>query len=184
MLAAAAAQTSRITLSSAMTVLSTDDPVRVYEQYATVDAISNGRVEMIPERGSSIESYPLFGYDLKDYDRLFTEKLDLLLKVNRSEHVKWTGTTRPALDGEYVPPRAEHGPIPIWLGAAATHLRGPGRPIGTSDGDRCPRRQRDPLSCERRALPTRRRAVRQLTAADPRDARVARIPDVGRAEGT
>ncbi len=115
-LAAAAARTSRIKLSSAVTVLSTDDPVRVYEQYSTVDAISNGRVEMIPGRGSSIESFPLFGYDLREYDQLFAEKLDLLLEVNRSPRVTWEGTTRPALHGEYVPPRAEHGPIPIWLG--------------------------------------------------------------------
>lgn len=115
-LAAAAAQTTRIKLSSAVTVLSTDDPVRVYEQYATVDAISHGRVEMIPGRGSSIESYPLFGYDLKDYDRLFAEKLDLLLAINRSDHVVWDGETRSSLRGEYIPPRAEHGQIPIWLG--------------------------------------------------------------------
>jgi probable LLM family oxidoreductase len=115
-LAAAAARTTRIKLSSAVTVLSTDDPVRVYEQFSTVDAISNGRVEMIPGRGSSIESFPLFGYDLKDYDRLFAEKLDLLLKVNTLERVSWEGMTRPALTGQYIPPRAERGPIPIWLG--------------------------------------------------------------------
>lgn len=115
-LAAAAARTSRIKLSSAVTVLGTDDPVRVYQQYATVDAISDGRVEIIPGRGSSIESFPLFGHDLADYDRLFSEKLELLLEVNRSERVRWSGTARPALHGEYVPPRAEHGPIPIWLG--------------------------------------------------------------------
>ncbi|GIJ81352.1 probable oxidoreductase, LLM family [Micromonospora phaseoli] len=115
-LAAAAAQTTRIKLSSAVTVLGTDDPVRVYEQYSTVDAISHGRVEMIPGRGSSVESFPLFGYDLQDYDRLFAEKLELLLEINRSARVTWSGTTRPALNGEYVPPRPEHGPIPIWLG--------------------------------------------------------------------
>ena len=115
-LAAAAARTSRIKLSSAVTVLSTDDPVRVYEQFSSVDAISNGRVEMIPGRGSSIESYPLFGYDLRDYDQLYAEKLDLLLQVNQHERVTWSGATRPALHGEYVPPRAERGPIPIWLG--------------------------------------------------------------------
>jgi probable LLM family oxidoreductase len=115
-LAAAAAQTNRIKLSSAVTVLSTDDPVRVYEQFSTVDAISNGRVEIIPGRGSSIESFPLFGYDLRDYDALFGEKLELLLEVNRSERITWEGQTRPALHGEYVAPRAEHGPIPIWLG--------------------------------------------------------------------
>lgn len=115
-LAAAAARTSRIKLSSAVTVLGTDDPVRVYEQFSTVDAISNGRVEMIPGRGSSTESFPLFGHDLGDYDRLFGEKLELLLEVNRSPRVTWSGTTRSPLNGEYIPPRAEHGPIPIWLG--------------------------------------------------------------------
>lgn len=115
-LAAGAALTSRIKLSSAVTVLSTDDPVRVYEQFATVDAISGGRAEIIPGRGSSIESFPLFGYDLRDYDRLFGEKLELLLEVNRSARVHWSGTTRPDLNGEYIPPRAEHGPLPIWLG--------------------------------------------------------------------
>jgi probable LLM family oxidoreductase len=115
-LAAAAARTSRIKLSSAVTVLSTDDPVRVYEQFSTVDAISGGRVEMIPGRGSSIESFPLFGYDLRDYDQLYAEKLDLLLQVNHHERVTWSGTTRSALRGEYVPPRAERGPIPVWLG--------------------------------------------------------------------
>lgn len=115
-LAAAAQVTKRIKLSSAVTVLSTDDPVRIYQQYSTVDAISHGRVEMIPGRGSSIESYPLFGYDLQDYDRLFADKLGLLLEVNRSAYVTWEGTTRPTLTGQYVPPRAEHGQIPIWLG--------------------------------------------------------------------
>ncbi|HWR86656.1 MAG TPA: LLM class flavin-dependent oxidoreductase, partial [Rhodoglobus sp.] len=115
-LAAAAARTSRIKLSSAVTVLSTDDPVRVYEQFSSVDAISNGRVEMIPGRGSSIESFPLFGYDLRDYDQLYAEKLELLLEINQHDRVTWSGVTRPALHGEYVPPRAERGPIPIWLG--------------------------------------------------------------------
>ena len=115
-LAAIAAQTSRIKLSTAVTVLSTDDPVRVYEHYSTVDAISNGRVELIAGRGSSIESFPLFGYDLRDYDELFAEKLDLLLEINANERVIWKGRTRPDLNGEYVAPRAEHGPIPIWLG--------------------------------------------------------------------
>jgi probable LLM family oxidoreductase len=115
-LAAVAARTTRIKLSTAVNVLSTDDPVRVYQQYSTVDAISGGRVELIPGRGSSIESFPLFGYDLRDYDDLFAEKLELLLEINRNERVVWKGRTRPDLNGEYIPPRAEHGPIPIWLG--------------------------------------------------------------------
>ncbi|MFI2486269.1 LLM class flavin-dependent oxidoreductase [Promicromonospora kroppenstedtii] len=119
-LAAVAAQTSRIKLSSAVTVLGTDDPVRVYEQFATVDALSNGRAEIIAGRGSSIESFPLFGYALEDYDTLFAEKLELLLAVNRSARVTWRGTTRAALNGEYVPPRAEHGQLPVWLGVGGT----------------------------------------------------------------
>jgi probable LLM family oxidoreductase len=119
-LGAAAARTSRIKLSSAVTVLGTDDPVRVYEQFATIDALSNGRAEIIAGRGSSIESFPLFGYSLEDYDRLFAEKLDLLLEVNRSPRVTWRGSTRAPLNGEYVPPRVEHGQIPIWLGVGGT----------------------------------------------------------------
>lgn len=119
-LGAIAARTSRIKLSSAVTVLSTDDPVRVYEQFSTVDALSNGRAEIIAGRGSSVESFPLFGYALEDYDQLFAEKLDLLLETNRSARVTWHGATRAALNGEYVPPRAEHGPIPVWLGVGGT----------------------------------------------------------------
>lgn len=115
-LAAAATRTSRIKLSSSVTVLGTDDPVRVYEQFSTADAIADGRVEIIAGRGSSIESFPLFGYSLDDYDRLFREKLELLMAINRSDRVVWEGTTRPPLNGEYVPPRAERGPIPLWLG--------------------------------------------------------------------
>ena len=119
-LAAAAAQTSRIKLSSSVTVLSTDDPVRVYEQFSTLDAISNGRAEIIAGRGSSTESFPLFGYSLADYDRLFDEKLELLVDINRSARVTWEGSTRPSLNGEYVPPRAEQGPIPLWVGVGGT----------------------------------------------------------------
>jgi alkanesulfonate monooxygenase SsuD/methylene tetrahydromethanopterin reductase-like flavin-dependent oxidoreductase (luciferase family) len=115
-LAAAARTTSQIQLSSAVTVLGTDDPVRVYQQYSTVDAISNGRAEIIAGRGSSIESFPLFGYSLTDYDRLFAEKLELLIAINSHERVEWSGTVRSALNGEYIPPRAERGPLPLWLG--------------------------------------------------------------------
>lgn len=115
-LAAAAMTTTRITLSSAVTVLGTDDPVRVYQQFSTVDAISGGRVEIIAGRGSSVESFPLFGYSLTDYDTLFAEKLELLIRINAAPRVTWSGSTRAALNGEYVPPRAESGPIPLWLG--------------------------------------------------------------------
>ncbi|SER88796.1 probable oxidoreductase, LLM family [Lentzea xinjiangensis] len=119
-LAAAAMRTRRIKLSSAVTVLGTDDPVRVYEQFATVDALSHGRAEIIAGRGSSVESFPLFGYDLTDYDRLFSEKLELLKAVNESEHVVWSGTTRAPLNGEYIPPRAERGPLPLWVGVGGS----------------------------------------------------------------
>src|SRR6202011_5500753 len=98
-LAAAAARTRRIRLTSAVTVLSSDDPVRVYQQFATLDLISGGRAEIMAGRGSFIESFPLFGYDLNDYDELFAEKLDLLLQLRQNERVTWSGQHRPALDG-------------------------------------------------------------------------------------
>ncbi|MDX1416127.1 MAG: LLM class flavin-dependent oxidoreductase, partial [Candidatus Promineifilaceae bacterium] len=101
-LAAAAARTKSIRLSSAVTVLSSDDPVRVFQQYATLDLISQGRAEIMAGRGSFIESFPLFGYDLSDYNELFVEKLDLLLKLRESEHIHWTGKHRAGLDGQGV----------------------------------------------------------------------------------
>jgi probable LLM family oxidoreductase len=115
LLAAAAARTSTIKLTSAVTVLSSDDPVRVYQQFATVDAISGGRAEIIAGRGSFTESFPLFGYDLKDYDDLFVEKLGLLLKIRKSERVTWSGRFRAPLRDEPVYPRAV-GELPIWIG--------------------------------------------------------------------
>lgn len=116
LIAAAAATTKNITLTSAVTVLSTDDPVRVYQQFATADIISGGRVEIIAGRGSSTESFPLFGYDLRNYDKLYAEKLDLLLKINASKDgkVTWSGQFRPALDDVEIVPRAKD-PLPIWL---------------------------------------------------------------------
>lgn len=119
-LAAAAAQTSRIRLASAVTVLSSDDPVRVYQQYATVDLISGGRAEIIAGRGSFIESYPLFGQDLHDYDALFAEKLELLLKVREQERVTWRGRFRPAIEDRGVYPRAIQQPLPVWVGVGGT----------------------------------------------------------------
>jgi probable LLM family oxidoreductase len=115
-LAAAASVTSRIKLSSAVTVLGTDDPVRVYQQFATLDAVSNGRAEITAGRGSSSESFPLFGYRLEDYDTLYAEKLDLLLKINESETVTWSGTMRPSLKNAVIVPRPESGRLRIWLG--------------------------------------------------------------------
>ena len=115
-LAAAAERTSRIRLSSAVTVLGSDDPVRVLEQFSTLDLLSGGRAEIMAGRGSFIESFPLFGEDLQDYETLFTEKLDLLLRLRESEHVTWgPGRHRAGLNGEGVYPRALQQPIPLWI---------------------------------------------------------------------
>jgi len=116
LIAAAAATTKNIKLTSAVTVLSTDDPVRVYQQFATGNIISDGRVEIIAGRGSSTESFPLFGYDLRDYDKLYAEKLDLLLKINASKDgkVKWEGQFRAPLDNVEIVPRPKK-PMDIWL---------------------------------------------------------------------
>ncbi|WP_454193307.1 LLM class flavin-dependent oxidoreductase [Paenibacillus sp. Marseille-Q7038] len=116
-LAAAAAQTNRIRLTSAVTVLSSADPVRVFQDFATLDGISNGRAEIMAGRGSFIESFPLFGYDLNDYDTLFDEKLDLLLKLRESEKVTWSGTHRPAINNLGVYPRPVQDPLPVWIGS-------------------------------------------------------------------
>lgn len=119
-LAAAAAQTRRIRLTSAVTVLSAADPVRVFQNFATLDLISQGRAEMIVGRGSFTESFPLFGLHFKDYDSLFTEKLGLLLNIRDNEHVRWSGKHRPALTGQGVYPRPLQNPLPIWLGVGGT----------------------------------------------------------------
>jgi probable LLM family oxidoreductase len=119
-LAAAAARTSRIRLTSAVTVLSSADPVRVFQNFATLDLISQGRAEMVVGRGSFIDSFPLFGFQLEDYDSLFAEKLDLLLKIRDNEHVTWSGDHRPALTGQGVYPRPVQDPLPIWLGVGGT----------------------------------------------------------------
>ena len=114
-LAAAAARTSRIRLTSAVTVLSSDDPVRVFEQFATLDLISAGRAEIMAGRGSFIESFPLFGFDLDDYDELFAEKLELLLELRERERVTWSGDHRAPLRGAGVYPRPLQDPLPIWI---------------------------------------------------------------------
>jgi len=114
-LAAAAPVTERIKLISSVTILSTDDPVRVYQQFATLDALSRGRAEITAGRGSSTESFPLFGHSLDDYDRLFAEKLDLLLAIDRGNPVTWRGTVRAPLDEAIVVPRPDAGHLPIWL---------------------------------------------------------------------
>lgn len=119
-LAAAATRTRRIRLTSAVTVLSSDDPVRVFQQFSTLDALSNGRAELMVGRGSFIESFPLFGYDLADYNELFEEKLDLLLAINRSEKVSWKGRFRPSIDQLPVYPRPVQERLPIWVASGGT----------------------------------------------------------------
>ena len=119
-LGAAAAITKDIKLSSAVTVLSSDDPVRVFQDFATVDQLSGGRAEIMAGRGSFIESFPLFGYDLHDYDELFTEKLDLLLKLNMEERVSWKGKHRTSINHLGVYPRPFQSSIPLWLAAGGT----------------------------------------------------------------
>lgn len=119
-LAAIAQVTNRIRLTSAVTVLSTADPVREFENYATLDLLSGGRAEMIAGRGAFVESFPLFGYDLSDYDRLFPEKLDLLLKLNAAERVTWQGRFRSALDDAEIAPRPLQDQLPIWIGVGGT----------------------------------------------------------------
>lgn len=120
LLAAAAARTKRIRLTSAVTVLSAADPVRVFQEFATLDLVSQGRAEMIVGRGSFIEAFPLFGLALEDYDELFTEKLGLLLKLREGTHVTWSGNHRPALTGQGVFPRPVQEPLPVWLGVGGT----------------------------------------------------------------
>ncbi|PWW24005.1 putative LLM family oxidoreductase [Geodermatophilus normandii] len=119
-LAAAAARTERIRLGSAVAVLSAADPVRVFQQFATLDLISRGRIDLVVGRGSFTEAFPLFGLSLADYDELFDEKLDLLLRIRASEHVTWSGRHRPALTGQGVYPRPLQDPLPIWVGVGGT----------------------------------------------------------------
>ena len=119
-LAAAAARTSRIRLGSAVAVLSAADPVRVFQQFATLDLISKGRIDLVVGRGSFTEAFPLFGLSLADYDELFAEKLDLLLRIRESEHVTWSGRHRPPLNGQGVYPRPLQDPLPIWVGVGGT----------------------------------------------------------------
>jgi hypothetical protein len=119
-LAAAAARTRKIRLTSAVTVLSADDPVRVFQQFATLDLISGGRAEVVVGRGSSTEAYPLFGWDMRDYDALFAEKLYLLLRLRDETHVSWKGRFRPALTGQGVFPRPLQDKLPVWIGVGGT----------------------------------------------------------------
>ncbi len=119
-LAAIAARTNRIHVGSAVTVLSSDDPVRVFQRYSTLNAVSGGRAEVILGRGSSIESFPLFGYDLADYEDLFEEKTNLFAELMKGGPVTWQGKTRPALDNQDVVPHTESGPFPVWIGVGGS----------------------------------------------------------------
>src|SRR5262245_29981494 len=119
-LGAGATRTKNIRLSSAVTVLSAADPVRVFQEFATLDLISHGRAEIVAGRGSSIEAFPLFGFDLDDYDSLFAEKLDLLLQIREHTHIHWAGEHRAPLTGQAVYPRPLQDPLPIWVGVGGT----------------------------------------------------------------
>ncbi len=119
-LAAAAARTKNIRLSSAVSVLSSDDPVRVFQQFATLDLLSNGRAEIMAGRGSFIESFPLFGYELRDYHTLFSEKLELLLQIREEVEVHWSGQHRAPLTGQGVYPRPVQDPLPVWIAVGGT----------------------------------------------------------------
>src|SRR5246127_3993116 len=119
-LGAAATRTKNIRLSSDVTVLSAADPVRVFQEFATLDLISHGRTEIVAGRGSSIEAFPLFGFDLDDYDSLFAEKLELLLKIRENTRVQWSGKHRAALTGQAVYPRPLQNPLPVWVGVGGT----------------------------------------------------------------
>src|SRR6202051_921632 len=119
-LGAAATRTKNILLTSAVTVLSAADPILIFQEFATLDLISHGRAEIVAGRGSSIEAFPLFGFDLDDYDSLFAEKLDLLLKIRENTHVHWKGKHRTPLTGQAVYPRPLQNPLPIWVGVGGT----------------------------------------------------------------
>ncbi|WP_213806009.1 LLM class flavin-dependent oxidoreductase [Granulicella sp. dw_53] len=119
-LSAAASRTQNIRLTSAVTVLSAADPVRVFQEFATLDLLSNGRAEIVAGRGSFIEAYPLFGFELKDYDSLFAEKLDLLLQIRAHPNLHWSGKHRAPLTGQGIFPRPLQNPLPIWLGVGGT----------------------------------------------------------------
>jgi alkanesulfonate monooxygenase SsuD/methylene tetrahydromethanopterin reductase-like flavin-dependent oxidoreductase (luciferase family) len=169
-LAAAAVRTERIRLSSAVTVLSSDDPVRVFQQFAHVDLLSGGRAEIMAGRGSFIESFPLFGYDLDDYDELFAEKLDLLLKIRESERVTWSGRHRPALEDAGVWPRPAPGSAArVGRGRRLAAVGRPRRSAGPAADDRDHRRDLRALRAAGRALP---RGVRGR-GHEPAAARVA-----------
>ena len=164
-------RTERIRLSSAVTVLSSDDPVRVFQDFAQLDLISGGRAEIMAGRGSFIESFPLFGYDLDDYDDLFAEKLELLLALRDGTHVTWSGRHRAALEDAGVWPRPVQDPLPVWVAVGGTPAVG--RPRGRARAaadDRDHRRRARALRAARRPLP---RGPRSAPATTPETAKVA-----------
>jgi alkanesulfonate monooxygenase SsuD/methylene tetrahydromethanopterin reductase-like flavin-dependent oxidoreductase (luciferase family) len=152
-LAAAAMRTKAIRLSSAVTVLSSDDPVRVFQQFATLDLLSGGRAEIMAGRGSFIESFPLFGQDLEDYDDLYAEKLELLLRLREGVEVTWSGRHRAPLTGQGVYPRPVQDPLPCGSPSAARRVGRARRDAGPAADDRDHRRRPRPLRAARRALP-------------------------------
>lgn len=168
-LAAIAARTRRIRLSSAVVVLSSDDPIRVFQQFATLDLLSGGRAELWVGRGSFVESFPLFGYDLKDYEALFEEKLALLLKIREEEKVYWPGGrfTKP-IPGLGVYPRPKQNPLPLWVAAGGEPgVGGAGRAAWASFGPRHHRRKPQALPPLRGALPEDRPGARPHPKACP-----------------
>ena len=162
-LGAAAARTQRIRLTSAVTVLSAADPVRVFQEFATLDLLSKGRAEMVVGRGSFIEAFPLFGLRLEDYDSLFAEKLELLLKIRDNEHVHWSGEYRPALNGQGVYPRPLQKPLPIWVGVGGTTIIRPCRSAWTPLDGRNHRRRNAHVQATHRSLQGGREESRPLT---------------------
>jgi len=166
-LAAGAARTKRIRLTSAVTVLSSDDPVRVYQQFATLDCVSGGRAEIMAGRGAFIESFPLFGYDLEDYEKLFSENLELLLAIRKDARPNWRGGRRPPLDGQGVYPRALQNPLPVWIASGGTPQSvaraGASR---RRSGKRAETRDQRPRLCRRHGRGRGRRLFRALRRGD------------------
>src|SRR3954462_10524853 len=176
-LAAAAARTKRIRLTSAVSVLSSDDPVRVFQNFATLDLLSGGRAEIMAGRGSFVESFPLFGYDLDDYDELFSEKLELLLALRESDHVVWSGRHRAPLDGQGVYPRPVQHPLPVWVAVGGPPRAGLGRVGRPAAVGRARRRARPADGARDHRRPAR--AVRPVRRAAPPSGRGGRASGAG-----
>ena len=179
-LAAAAARTERIRLTSAVTVLSSDDPVRVFQEFAEVDLISNGRAEIMAGRGSFIESFPLFGYDLDDYDELFEEKLELLLAIRASERVRWSGKHRAAIeDLADLPAPGTGAAARLAGGRRHSDVGGAGGDARAADGARDHRRPAGAVHAVRRPVPPFRRGSRAPGAAPEHQLARVRRRDFG-----